>query len=57
MNDEALVTLDKIASLPDAPPRVLYEQGVILYRKADYARAWEKISAYIARRPVPSGDK
>jgi len=56
--DDALVTLDKISQIPDAPARVLYEQAVLLSRKGDDAAAWEKMKAYIekwrvARRDAP----
>ncbi len=44
---DALVTLDKVSELPNAPARVLYEQAVLLSRKGDAAAAWEKMKAYI----------
>ena len=57
LNDDALATLERISRLPDTPARVLYEQAAILHRKADYAKAWEKMNAYIARRPATVPDK
>ncbi len=45
--DDALVTLAKLSHLPDAPKRLIYEEGVILARKGDYAHAWEKMNQYI----------
>lgn len=57
--NEALITLEKISQLPNAPARVLYEQATLLSRKGDHAAAWEKMKAYIekwqvARRDAPA---
>jgi hypothetical protein len=48
--DDALMTLDKLSHLPEAPKRFLYEQSVILERKGDYVRAWEKMKQYMQAR-------
>jgi hypothetical protein len=53
---DALDTLDKVAQLPNAPSRVLYEQAVLLSRKGDYAAAWEKMKAYIEKWQVDRRD-
>ncbi|MEQ1843919.1 MAG: hypothetical protein ABL994_26240, partial [Verrucomicrobiales bacterium] len=47
--DEALATLDQLAQLPQAPAKILYERGVTLAGKGDYARAWDAVSAYAKR--------
>jgi len=45
--DDALTTLAKISQLPEAPKRLPYEESVILARKGEYAKAWEKMNQYI----------
>ncbi len=45
--DDALTTLGKLSHLPDAPNRLIYEESMILARKGDYAKAWEKMNQYI----------
>ncbi len=45
--DDALMTLGKLSQLPDSPKRLIYEESVILARKGDYVRAWEKMNQYI----------
>lgn len=45
--DDALMTLGKLSQLPEAPKRLIYEESVILARKGDYVRAWEKMNQYI----------
>ena len=52
--DDASITLEKVARLPNAPIRVLYEQAVIFARKGDYAKAWGKMKAYIDQLPRDS---
>ncbi len=49
---DALVTLDKVSQLPNAPDRVLYEQAVLLSRKGDHAAAWNKMRSYIDKWQV-----
>ena len=57
LTDEALVTLGMIAALPDAPARVFYEEGLLLSRKGESAKAWEKLKLYIEKRPLGAGAK
>lgn len=45
--DDALMTLGKLAQLPDPPKRLLYEESQILAKKGDFAKAWEKMSQYL----------
>jgi tetratricopeptide (TPR) repeat protein len=45
--DDALSTLAKISQLPEAPKRLPYEESVILARKGEYSKAWEKMNQYI----------
>ncbi len=46
--DEALATLEKLASLPGTTPKITYEQAIIQARKGDYAKAWDRMNAYIS---------
>lgn len=48
--DDALRTLEKVSQIPGAPQRYLYDQAVLLIRKDDYAKAWDKLCAYLELR-------
>jgi hypothetical protein len=56
LTNDALVTLDKVAQIPNAPIRVFYEQAVLLSRKGDHAAAWEKMKTYIDNWQVSMRD-
>lgn len=44
--DDALRTLEKVSQIPGAPRKYLFDQAVLLIRKDDYAKAWDKLRAY-----------
>jgi tetratricopeptide (TPR) repeat protein len=46
---EALATLDELAKIPRYPARILYERGMTLGAKGDYAQAWEALRDYDKR--------
>ncbi|CAN5772093.1 hypothetical protein BH11VER1_BH11VER1_10620 [soil metagenome] len=52
--DPALLTLRQLAELPNFPHQIHYEQSYILYRKNEYAKAWESMSLYLAKADVLS---
>ncbi len=47
---DALLTLEKISQIPNAPLKVFYEHALMLMQKGDYQKAWGKMSAYIEAR-------
>lgn len=52
--DPALSTLRQIAALPKFPDHVHYEIALILYRKKEYAKAWEALNLYMSKVEVLS---
>ena len=50
--DLALATLEKVAALPGAPVRLLYEEAILYSRKRDFSHAWEKMKAYLSQKDV-----
>ena len=49
--DDAVITLEKVARLPDPPASIIYEQAVMYSRKEDYVRAWERMKTYLSGLP------
>jgi Flp pilus assembly protein TadD len=47
--EDALATLDKLAKIPGYPARILYERGITLGAKGDFAKAWETLRDYEKR--------
>ncbi len=47
--EDALTTLDQLAKIPRFPARILYERGITLGAKGDYAKAWEALRDYEKR--------
>jgi hypothetical protein len=45
----ALATLDELAKIPRYPARILYERGMTLGAKGNYAQAWETLRDYEKR--------
>ncbi len=50
--DDALHTLEKVSQIPGSPKKLLYDEAVILYRKDDLAKAWDKLRAYMEIREL-----
>lgn len=55
-HDDALATLDQLAKLPHPPASVLYQRGVTLAAKEDYAAAWQALRDYSQRLPKGEED-
>lgn len=52
--DPALITLRQITELPKFPDQVHYERALMLYRKKEYAKAWEALNLYMSKVDVLS---
>lgn len=50
--EDALHTLEQISQIHGAPRKYLYEQAVMLSRKGDPAKAWDKMCAYLELREL-----
>jgi hypothetical protein len=46
--DAALLTLEKISGLPNAPSYINFETSVIYAQKQDFRKAWELMSKYLS---------